>query len=146
MDYTAGIFLFNGKHEILLVHPTNARMDTWSIPKGYVDDGETVLETAKREFFEETNVKIDDLKLVYLKEGKQVMYASKKKTLCPFFAKVLVGTKELDLKCNSKVEGKDFYENDIIQWTPIERAYTLIHDTQKQALLAINPLNGQDQI
>ena len=53
MDYTAGIFLFNGKHEILLVHPTNARMDTWSIPKGYVDDGETVLETAKREFFEE---------------------------------------------------------------------------------------------
>lgn len=140
MDYTAGIFLLNGKNELLIVHPTNAPYNTWSIPKGLVDENETVVDAAKREFFEETNVEIDKLKLVYFKEGEQVVYPNKKKTLCPFFAKVLIGTKELELKCNSLVEGQNFYENDRIEWMPIEKALSLIHKTQATALTDFNPL------
>jgi 8-oxo-dGTP pyrophosphatase MutT (NUDIX family) len=32
----------------------------WSIPGGGIEDGETPEEAARREFFEETNIKIDD--------------------------------------------------------------------------------------
>lgn len=134
MVYTAGIFLFNEKNELLVVHPINAPMNRWSIPKGLVDPNETRLEAAKREMFEETNVDLDKLKLVYLHEGKNISYATKKKTLCSFFGKVLISTKELELKCNSLFEGKTFYENDQIVWMPIDKAITVIHETQVKAI------------
>jgi predicted NUDIX family NTP pyrophosphohydrolase len=59
---TAGILLFREAPrglEVLLVHPGGpfwARKDdgAWSIPKGFIDDGEDPLEAAKREFREET--------------------------------------------------------------------------------------------
>ena len=59
---TAGILLFReapGGLEVLLVHPGGpfwARKDdgAWSIPKGLVDEGEELLDAAKREFREET--------------------------------------------------------------------------------------------
>jgi len=134
MDYTAGIFLLNGQNEILLVHPTNARWNTWSIPKGLPDEGETILEAAKRELFEETNVDINKLQLVYLYDKiKPVLYASKKKTLCPIFCKVVKDLDTLELKCNSLVEGANFYENDKIEWVGYERALTLIHESQVRA-------------
>ncbi len=49
---------------------------TWSIPKGEVDDGETLLETAEREFKEETGIvphgPYIPLDHVVLKSGKHV--------------------------------------------------------------------------
>ena len=63
---SAGIVLYrwNKKQvEIFLVHPGGpffAKKDlgAWSIPKGEFNDGEDPLETAKREFSEETGQKI----------------------------------------------------------------------------------------
>jgi predicted NUDIX family NTP pyrophosphohydrolase len=59
---SAGILLFrftNGKLEVLLAHPggpfwTNRDDGAWSIPKGLIDEHETALDAAKREFKEET--------------------------------------------------------------------------------------------
>lgn len=59
---SAGLLLCriaNGEPEFLLVHPGGpyfARKDegVWTIPKGLLDDGESLLDTAKREFAEET--------------------------------------------------------------------------------------------
>lgn len=59
MDTTCGIYLINKNNQILLVHPNNAPKHKWSIPKGMMEDGETYTETALRETFEETNIKLD---------------------------------------------------------------------------------------
>jgi predicted NUDIX family NTP pyrophosphohydrolase len=64
---SAGILLYRirpGKLEVFLVHPGGpfwARKDAgaWSVPKGEFEDGTDPLETAKREFFEETGSPID---------------------------------------------------------------------------------------
>lgn len=59
---SAGLLLYrvmNGKLQVLLAHPggpyfKNKDDGAWSIPKGEPEPGEELLETAKREFTEET--------------------------------------------------------------------------------------------
>lgn len=59
----AGILVYriqSGKTEVLLLHtggPYYAKKDegAWSFPKGEIDEGEDLLEAAKREFKEETS-------------------------------------------------------------------------------------------
>lgn len=59
---SAGILLFRRREhkvEVLLVHPggpfwTHKDLGAWSIPKGLIHGGEELLETALREFQEET--------------------------------------------------------------------------------------------
>jgi len=59
---SAGLVMYRrreGRIEVLLVHPggpfwTNKDLGAWSIPKGEYLDGEDPLETARREFQEET--------------------------------------------------------------------------------------------
>ena len=64
---SAGILLFRKAPaglEVLLVHPGGpfwAKKDAgaWSMPKGLADEGEDLLEAAKREFLEETGRAVD---------------------------------------------------------------------------------------
>lgn len=61
---SAGLLMYrlhDGKLQVLLAHPggpffKNKDDGDWTIPKGEVDSGEDLLETAKREFKEETGV------------------------------------------------------------------------------------------
>jgi predicted NUDIX family NTP pyrophosphohydrolase len=61
---SAGLMMYrlrDGVLEILLVHPggpfwKNKDVGAWSIPKGEVNEGEDLLEAAKREFFEELGI------------------------------------------------------------------------------------------
>ena len=84
---SAGLMMFRrkkGKPEVLLVHPggplwKNKDAGAWSIPKGIVEKDEDMLETAKREFEEETGIKVKScnfipLGSVRLKSGK-IVYA-----------------------------------------------------------------------
>jgi len=65
--YSNGILLFrfrNGILEVMLVHPGGpiwAKKDNgvWSIPKGLPEEHENPLDTAKREFKEETGFEVD---------------------------------------------------------------------------------------
>ena len=50
---SAGGVVVNPNGEILVV---NQHGDSWSLPKGHIDEGETALEAAKREIFEESGV------------------------------------------------------------------------------------------
>lgn len=59
VDIAGGIIL-NRENEILLVY--NPETDSWTYPKGHVEEGESFLETAKREILEETD--ISDLELI----------------------------------------------------------------------------------
>jgi len=56
----AGGIILNNESEILLVH--NELTNSWTYPKGHIKGDEDILEAAKREIIEETNIK--DLKLV----------------------------------------------------------------------------------
>lgn len=81
---SAGILLYRKKgksFEVFLVHPGGpywAKKDAgaWSIPKGEFDDNEDALSAAKREFEEETGMKISgvfvELTPVKLKSSKTV--------------------------------------------------------------------------
>ncbi|AYK13890.1 MAG: NUDIX domain-containing protein [Methanosarcina flavescens] len=65
--YSYGILLFrfrNERLEVMLVHPggpfwTKKDEGAWSIPKGLPEGHETPLDTAKREFKEETGFEVD---------------------------------------------------------------------------------------
>lgn len=84
MKQSAGILLYkflNQNLHVLLVHPGGpffAKKDegAWSIPKGEFTEGEDALETAKREFLEETGQSIagsfEPLEAVKQKGGKRV--------------------------------------------------------------------------
>lgn len=82
MKKSAGVLVYrkkNNKIEILLVHPggpfwQNKDENSWSIPKGEIEDEDiNIKETAIREFEEETGLKIneeDKEKMFYLGEVK----------------------------------------------------------------------------
>jgi predicted NUDIX family NTP pyrophosphohydrolase len=64
---SAGVLLFR-RHsagvEVMLVHPggpfwVKKDLGAWSIPKGLADEGEDLLEAAKREFLEETGMAVE---------------------------------------------------------------------------------------
>jgi len=84
---SAGLLMYrfrNGKIEFFLVHPGGPLWEkkdigVWSIPKGIVEEGEDMFEAAKREFEEETGLKIKSSKFIplspiKLKSGK-IVYA-----------------------------------------------------------------------
>lgn len=71
----------NKELEFFLVHPggpffAKKNEGVWTIPKGLPENGEEILETAQREFFEETGIKpsppFHPLNFVKLKSGKIV--------------------------------------------------------------------------
>ena len=82
---SAGILLFRfvqGTPEVLLVHPggpfwANKDVGAWSIPKGGMEEGESILDAAKRELEEETGIKTDGefIELSSVKQGNKIIYA-----------------------------------------------------------------------
>ena len=56
--------------EILLLHRQNHKPqgDTWGVPAGKVDEGESVMTSLQREAWEETGVKLDSEKIKHFKK------------------------------------------------------------------------------
>lgn len=55
---SAAVLISDG-NRFLAIHPTGWSSNAWEIPKGSIDDGENAKQTAVREFYEETGVKIN---------------------------------------------------------------------------------------
>lgn len=76
---SAGLLMYRRTRqglEVLLVHPggpwfVNKDAGAWGIPKGEVAEGEELLDTARREFQEETGVQVVDAKFIPLGQVKQ---------------------------------------------------------------------------
>src|SRR5512145_607252 len=64
--YAAAV-IFNGQKQILLVKLTYQRFHPWGIPGGGLDYGEQPDEAAVRELFEETGMKVEVKKLLFIK-------------------------------------------------------------------------------
>jgi len=54
-EKSCGCIVINDKNEVLLVHHNSGH---WDLPKGHVEEGETEVQTAKREVKEETNIDV----------------------------------------------------------------------------------------
>ena len=65
---SAGGVVLNKKGEVLIV---NQYGSSWSLPKGHIEEGEEILEAAKRETYEESGIR----NLTYVKDlGKYTRY------------------------------------------------------------------------
>jgi putative (di)nucleoside polyphosphate hydrolase len=148
MDTTCGIYLINNKNQILLVHPINAPKNMWSIPKGIMNKGETYMETALRELFEETNVKLDinSHKIKRKMEFDLLRYRKTKKQLKSYCLIVDDDFSGETLKCTSTFENRDGVkvpENDLVHWFPLDfksltnYSHIQLHETQEQILKLI---------
>lgn len=69
---SAGVLIFNNENKLLLQQRTDN--GKWGLPGGSMEPGETFQETAKREAFEEVNLKVKDLKLFDVFSGEQCHY------------------------------------------------------------------------
>jgi len=80
-EFSAGVVVvrrMQGRLWFAAVRPRGRREGFWALPKGLIDRGETPVETALREGFEETGVrgrlvsKLGDIRYVYTWEGERV--------------------------------------------------------------------------
>jgi 8-oxo-dGTP pyrophosphatase MutT (NUDIX family) len=69
---SAGAIIINELKEILLVHRSDN--DTWGLPGGWLELGETVEETARREIFEETGLTLGNVKFLGVYSGKEMYH------------------------------------------------------------------------
>ena len=144
----AGIFIVRKDKTILICHPTNHDQNVWSIPKGKVEDGETNLEAAIRETYEETNLYLSGLTEFSIIELNSVNYTHGKKKISPFLfyenENSNINWVELNktIMCNSNVpdDRGGFPEMDGYRWVTITEAKKLIHNTQVIALDEIEKL------
>ncbi|MBV8258369.1 MAG: NUDIX domain-containing protein [Actinobacteria bacterium] len=81
-EFSAGgvlVRVVRGRPMVAAIRPQGKR-DTWALPKGNIDEGETPAETAVREVREETGVegrlveKLGDVKYVYTRRGGERVF------------------------------------------------------------------------
>jgi 8-oxo-dGTP pyrophosphatase MutT (NUDIX family) len=137
-EYTAGGVVFrrvDDRIEILMIQD---RMGRWTIPKGHVEEGESLEQTALREVAEETGLtqfrlgeKLDKLHFFYRKEGKLIFM-----TTFVFLMEALGDTDNVIPEDSEGIVDA--------KWFDSEKALTLIEyrDTEKLFRLGISKLQG----
>jgi predicted NUDIX family NTP pyrophosphohydrolase len=145
---SAGILLFKRvpQLQVLLVHPGGPfwqRKDegAWTIPKGEVNEGEALLETAIREFAEETGTSLQgefiELGYIVQKGGKQVHAWACESDLDT--SAIVSNTFELEWPPRSG-KMKSFPEVDKAEWFDIDVALVKINDKQQELIVRLQSM------
>ena len=80
-EFSAGgvlVRVVRGRPMLAAIRPQGKRAGVWALPKGNLDEGESPVETAVREVWEETGVhgrlveKLGDVRYVYTSAGERV--------------------------------------------------------------------------
>ncbi|HSX48042.1 MAG TPA: NUDIX domain-containing protein [Candidatus Nanoarchaeia archaeon] len=134
-EYTAGGVVFRRSKngiELLMIQDPKER---WTIPKGHVEEGERLEQTALREVEEETGLKnlkirdkLDKIHFFYRKEGKLIFMTTY------IFLMEAVGNASDELVPEEWMNG--------IQWFPANKAIELIEyrDTEKLFKLGLSKI------
>jgi 8-oxo-dGTP pyrophosphatase MutT (NUDIX family) len=131
MKTTCGIYLFNlHTRQFLLCHATRSRFDQWSIPKGLPDENESCYDAAIRELYEETGIKLEDLRVIQIKELPAVKYKKQNKLLQPFLLVTDTDLSSFEFSCISMVNDK-YPEVDKYGWAGFDEMKTLAHESQR---------------
>ena len=142
MITSVGCFIVNNKGLILIGHPSwsSDGKGFWSIPKGKMDKGETILDTLEREVYEESSFKLSNILVIdaTLRELGVEVYKHKKKRLHAFALFCFRDLKQ-EPKCLSFFEkkgkdGKPLPEFDKFAWVTYDEALTKLHYTQTNLL------------
>ena len=140
MDNTVGIFLITKSNKILICHPTNASMGTWSIPKGLKEDNESDWTAGIRELYEETHIEYEDImdNVSHIIRLDDVKYPKRSKKLTPYVIKLNYDDViNFELSCESTYftnRDEEFPEVDVFRWVSIDDALESLHGTQTKAL------------
>jgi predicted NUDIX family NTP pyrophosphohydrolase len=137
---SAGILLYRrvGRRlEVLIAHPggplwAKRQAGAWSIPKGLVEPGESELETARREFAEETGTDLGaatatDLGRVQLRSGKTVTVWAVAGDLDPATTRSNSVRMEWPPRSGRMIE---FPEIDEVRWCSPDEASRLLNPAQ----------------
>lgn len=138
VEKSAGAVVFrkeDGKIYYLLLHYPSGishrtKKDYWDFPKGHVEKGEKLEQTAKREIEEETGLK--DIKFVEgFKETIKYFFKWEGKNVLKFVTFFLAETKEKEVKVS--------FEHLGYVWLPFEEAMKkLTFDNAKEVLKKAN--------
>ena len=126
------VFRRNGETHILLIKDHN---DKWTLPKGFIEKGETSEEAALREVREETGVK--NLKVIEKLGNVKYFYILENEKIFKIVVFFLMETKDKELKPQWEVhDAKWFPTNGILD----KIGYKNTTDIMKKGLEIINKL------
>lgn len=131
MTISAGIIAYayyNGEIMFFVGHPGGNRNDYWSMLKGQHDEGEELIDTALREFKEESTIDLSKYKdkLVYLGDVQQ----SKYKTVHAFALKLEHISSIDSKKCKSNMtDNCPWPEIDKYRWMSYSDVISKTHKT-----------------
>lgn len=108
----AGCALFDPDHRVLLVRP--AGLSRWAFPKGKINAGETLNETAARETAEEANYHLTSCQIKQLAEGPRWTLTSSNSKYVYIFPLMVPNKNELIPNKNES----STYEIDEVAWWP----------------------------
>lgn len=131
---SSGIVILNTARELLLCHVTGH--DHWDLPKGCVDDGETPLQAALRETWEETGLVLHASQLTDL--GRHDFRPRKQLHL---YAALMPRVELAALSCRSHFmhpSGRRLPEMDDYRWQPITAIAALCRPRMAAVLDAID--------
>jgi len=117
MNISAGVAIIYN-HKLLLCHPTNNRwVNSFSLPKGGVDLGETFLEAAIRECREEVGIDIIPSQISNLTKPIQIDYVNKAGVLFKnFFVSNVKINKLSEIGLTSEIVPKEQLQASEIDW------------------------------